>query len=396
MHGKTKSSKIVRNKKSGETKKKRGGFLGVGTLAVNITTEGIVLNELYRNKKKNYGFNHELLGLKLKFTHSNDSKFMDVLPFYRRSNELGFSSIIDNKIIDMLRNKDILCSSMLDEKLILFKFRKDTLEGTKKISFSRMFKSNWYSVEIILCDDSFEGFATRSPEILSTIRNLLPGKKIDSNTRVDIVNKYDSEFWFNFKPYFDINEVPSNKQLDTIKKLNDIKDNPELNNVSGGLNFMHELIFTPTTVTYGAVDLYKNQILQEARRQPTHRSDAAGSGISNIKRGSEMLQHADAAGSGQSSATLKRGKNSTNFSEGLIALANNPDYVNRVNTIDKTRLTAGIKQNLHIPAFAEKVKSIHYSDDTPIETLREFFISLVENNKEIIKSGSIAENENLN
>lgn len=254
MPGKTKSSKIIRSKNT-ETRKKRGGFLGMGTWAVNITTEGVILNENYKNNNGTE-FQHELLGLELKF------KGRDKLEsFYKRSDEsysrmarsklfgrrMNTTSVIDNKIIDMLANEDILCTSKVRDTHILFKF--DKLPENKKITLSRMFKSNWYSVEIIWNSGEFKGFTERSPKMLSTLRNLIPFSGNPIESRTNIVNKYDTDFWFNFKPYFDLNDFGDHKTT-VVDKLTEKSREHSYN----GLNFMHKLHFSPTIVEYEKED----------------------------------------------------------------------------------------------------------------------------------------------
>jgi hypothetical protein len=164
---------------------------------------------------------------------------------------MNTTSVIDNKIIDMLANEDILCTSKVGDAHILFKF--DKLPENKKITLSRMFKSNWYSVDVIWNSGGFSGFKERSPKMLSTLRNLIPFSGNAIQSRTNIVNKYDTEFWFNFKPYFDLNDF--GQYRDNVVVTLNKKSRDDIN--YKGLNFMHKLHFSPTIVEYGKEDASK-------------------------------------------------------------------------------------------------------------------------------------------
>jgi hypothetical protein len=386
MPGKTKSSKIIRSKNN-VTRKKRGGFLGMGTSAVNITTEGVILNENYR--KGNVKFQHELLGLELNFDKNGKPE-----RFYKRSDEsysgtarlkifgkrLNTTSVIEDKVIEILRVKDILCMSHVNGEDILFKFKK--MPDDKKITLSRMFKSNWYSIDVIWTTggvEKFKGFASRSPKMLSTLRNLLPGNKIVN--REDIVNKHDTEFWFNFKPYFDLNVYDENKRSVVINKILDSADPGVSGELSSraGLNIMHQLTFSPTTVDYTKEDLFKKQYLTQTRHQSaSHASNGAAASASGRPQREEASQ-----------------LETTEFSKGLINISKRDDYANVINALTENRLKNGIVVNSHIPAFQKKLNDIGYNPSAQPDFIKQFFINLIKNNREVINRGHIAQNEIL-
>lgn len=110
---------------------------------------------------------------------------------YWRSHKSPYVFIIKHEIIDYLTEKQIICTSVVENTIFLFKFKKnDDKNKNKNISTSRMIQSNWYAIDILWTSDTKPVTRDRSFAVLDR------GRK-------DLVDKNDLDFWFNFKPYYD-------------------------------------------------------------------------------------------------------------------------------------------------------------------------------------------------
>jgi hypothetical protein len=371
MPGKTKSKTNKKNKTS--KKNKRGGLGGLWTNSVNITKDGIILRE------GNVKFNRKMLGLTLNYDNKS-------VPFYIRAPEMTNSSMIKHELINYLIDNSILCTSSVPNSSgnkkndCLFIFNKHSEQKkNKSIATSRLFQSNWYSIYVLWSSEN------RSDVLKKRSMFAIMDRKRD-----DIVDKNNVDFWFNFKPYFDINEFSPEGRPAIIKELDEFKKQYYS---QIGLNFMHQLIFSPTIVKYGTDDPYKNQFLSDAKKQPVPRV----SKLDDLKETSEVVQTAELSGNAKSKKEEVQSNRDKDhkFSPGLTGLAVEDNYETAIKTLDKPKLELIINNNLTVPAFKEKFDSINYSIYTTVDKLRDFLIDLIKNNRDKIKSGYLDQTQKL-
>ena len=198
-----------RNKKSIPKKNKTakcGGAAGF-TFGVNITPEGVLLNT--NAKGKDYAFDSKMIGMTI--TSGNYKH-----DFY--SNKRGFVSdkvIIPKEVLEILKDKKIICMSRAP---IQYESAKKSFFGTKtffsepiiftftnlNIGFTSIVNTNNIEIDILWPQDA----KLRSQWGLGEIRN-----------KTNIVNKYDKEFWFNFKPFLNINLFDEHNRQDIIRVI---------------------------------------------------------------------------------------------------------------------------------------------------------------------------------